>query len=94
MLFQGTRYTKTPAYLLNGVLVVEKRTPATFDMTNATYYTFIESDTLDGLAYRIYGDAKMWWAILDANPQFLTEIEIRPGDVLAIPPLEEVQKWV
>lgn len=54
------------------------------------YYTFKEGDTLDGLAYKYYGDASLWWSILDANPVYTSEIEIEYGDVLAIPTKREV----
>lgn len=94
MLFYGTRYARTTAYIRDYTLTLDKRQPAEFNMTNATYYTFVEGDTIDGIAYREYGDARLWWAILDANHQFLSEIEIKAGDVLAIPPYEEVLKWL
>lgn len=54
------------------------------------YYTFKEGDTLDGLAYKYYGDASLWWAILDANPVYTSEIEIEYGNVIAIPTKREV----
>lgn len=95
MLYKGTRYTKTPAYVRDGeVLILSKRQHATFNMEDAIYYTFVEGDTLDCIAYKVYDNAKLWWAILDANPQFSSEIEIVAGDVLAIPPYEEVVKWL
>lgn len=95
MLFQGTRFTHTQAYIRDGsALVLDIRRQATFDLTDATYYTFVERDTLDGIAYEQYGNAKLWWAILDANPQFSSEIEIKPGDLLTIPSYEEVLKWL
>lgn len=94
-LFKGTRYTHTPAYIRDGqTLVLDIREPATFDLTNAKYYTFVEADTIDGIAYEEYGNAALWWAIMDANPQFEHEIQIRPGDLLVIPPIEEVLKWL
>lgn len=92
MFFYGTRYARTTAYLRDGVLTVDKRKPAKFNPKEATYYTFVEGDTVDGIAYREYGNAQLSWAILDANPQFLTEIEIKPGDELMIPSYEEVVK--
>jgi nucleoid-associated protein YgaU len=61
-----------------------------FDLTNAIYYTVVQGDTLDGIAYRQYGNAQLWWAIMDANPQYQSELEIKAGDVLCIPPYEQV----
>ncbi len=45
---------------------------------------------LDGLAYKYYGDAGLWWSMIDANPSFESEIEIEYGTVLAIPTKREV----
>ena len=95
MLFQGTRYTNTPAYIRDGgALIVDIRNQADFDLSKATYYTVVEGDTVDGIAYKQYGNAALWWAIMDSNPQFQHEIEIKPGDLIAIPPYEEVLKWL
>ena len=95
MLIQGTRYTNTPAYIRDGgALIVDIRNQADFDLSKATYYTVVEGDTVDGIAYKQYGNAALWWAIMDANPQFQHEIEIKPVDLIAIPPYEEVLKWL
>ena len=95
MLFQGTRYTNTPAYIRDGgALIVDIREQAEFDLSKATYYTVVEGDTVDGIAYKQYGNAALWWAIMDANPQFQHEIEIKPGELIAVPPYEEVLKWL
>ena len=91
--FQGSRYIKTSIYNRNrGAIVLSLRKRAKFNLTNATYYTFIQGDTLDGIAYKLYGNAQLWWAILDANPKYQSEIEIKPGDLLVIPPFAEVVK--
>ena len=54
------------------------------------YYTFKEGDTLVGLAYKYYGEASLWCAILDANTMYESEMEIEFGAVLAIPTKREV----
>lgn len=95
MLFEGTRYTTTSAYIHEGdALVLDIRQQASFNLSDATFYTFRERDTLDGIAYMQYGNAALWWAILDANPRFQHEIEIKPGDLLVIPSYEEVIRWL
>jgi nucleoid-associated protein YgaU len=94
-LFKGTRYTHTQAYVRDhDAVMLDIRKAAVFNLRNATYYTFIEGDTIDGIAYKQYNNAALWWAILDANPKFQSEIEIVPGDVLVIPPYDEVVKWL
>lgn len=49
-------------------------------------YTVQEGDRLDLIAYREYGDAKEWRRIAEANRLF-NPLALRPGMVLAIPPL-------
>lgn len=88
--YKGSRYTRTPAYVRQGNLILEVRNRHVFDLTNATFYTVVRGDTLDGIAYKQYGNAGLWWAILDANPSYQTEVEIKAGDVLIIPPFSEV----
>lgn len=63
-----------------------------FNLSKATYYTVVQGDTIDGIAYKHYGNTQLWWAIMDANPQYQSEIEIKAGDILCIPPFEEVVK--
>jgi nucleoid-associated protein YgaU len=40
---------------------------------------------LDQVAFRMFGDATLWWAIADANPDVLWFDEIPPGTLLRIP---------
>ena len=89
--FQNSRYVKTSAYIRRGeTLILNIRKRNHFKDSDCTYYTVVRGDTIDGIAYRIYGNAQLGWAIMDANPTFQSEIEIKAGDVLKIPPFEEV----
>lgn len=93
MVFKGSRYTKTSAYVRHGeTLVLSIREKMKFDLTNATYYTVVQGDTIDGIAYKEYSNAQLYWAIMDANPKIQSELDIKPGDVLVIPPYSEVVK--
>lgn len=90
-LFKDSRFLKTSAYNRRGeTLILNIRKRAKFNLEDATYYTFIQGDTLDGIAYKTYENAQLWWAILDANPQYQSEAEINVGDILAIPSFEQV----
>ena len=42
------------------------------------------------MAYRYYGVSALRWAILDANPKYKTEFDIKCGDRILIPDYEEV----
>ena len=92
--FQGSRYVKTPAYMRRGeTLVFNIREKARFNESNCKYYTVVQGDTIDGIAYNHYGNAHLSWAIMDANPAFQSEMDIKAGDVIKIPPFEEVVKF-
>lgn len=87
----GSRYIKTPIFSCRGqsfIFNIRKKTK--FNPDSATYYTFKREDTLDGIAYSMYGNANLYWAILDANPQYLSETDIPVGAILMIPSLDEV----
>ena len=93
--FQDSRYTNTSAYIRHGsnlILGIKERN--VFNTNNATYYSVVQGDTIDGIAYSQYGNAQLWWAIMDANPKYQSEIEIKPGDVLTIPSFDEVVKAI
>lgn len=90
MLFQGSRYLNTLLYENRETPILGIRRRYKFDLTNAVYYTVIQGDTLDGLAFKYYQNSQLYWAILDANPQYQSELEIKAGDIICIPPYEEV----
>ena len=91
--FQGSRYVKTPAYIRKGeTLILEMRERVKFDESKSTFYTVVQGDTIDGIAFKKYNNAQLWWAIMEANPLYQSEIELKPGTILMIPPFEEVVK--
>lgn len=93
--FQGSRYTKTSAYVRKGeALILSIRSRIHFDEEKSTFYTVVQRDTIDGIAYKHYGNAQLWWAIMEANPLYQSEIDIKPGDVIMIPPFDEVVKYI
>ena len=52
-----------------------------------------EGDRLDLLARHYYSDGRLWWRILDANPDLQCGVEIslkeRAGEVILIPKAKE-----
>ena len=52
-----------------------------------------EGERLDLLARHYYGDPRLWWRILDANPDLLSGVELslkpRAGEVILIPKAKE-----
>lgn len=95
-MYDNSRYLHTQLYRRKGsdspMLKIRKR--FSFNMENCTSYFWCEGDTLDGVAYRIYGISALRWAILDANPKYRTEFDIEVGDVIQLPSYEEVVSLV
>jgi LysM repeat protein len=54
--------------------------------TAAQYATVVSGDTLGKIAERIYGDPKMWPALLKANPALGDGNTIYAGQKLIVPP--------
>lgn len=52
-----------------------------------------EGDRLDLLARHYYSDPRLWWRILDANPDLMNGVEIslkeRAGEIILIPKAKE-----
>lgn len=89
----GSRYRNTPIYARSGnAFIFDIRGKFKFNTENATYYTTVQGDTIDGIAYKFYGNADLYWAIMDANPWIMSELDIEPGEVIMIPDFEEVAK--
>ena len=56
-------------------------------------HVITEVDRLDLLARHYYGDDRLWWRILDANPDLQCGVDIslaaRAGEVILIPKAKE-----
>jgi len=52
-----------------------------------------EGDRLDLLAHHYYSDPRLWWRILDANPDLQSGVEVslkaRAGEIILIPKAKE-----
>jgi hypothetical protein len=53
------------------------------------FYTVVEGDRIDLIAYRYLGRADLWWVICDYNDVFFP-LEMEPGRVLRLPSVEHV----
>lgn len=90
--FENSRYLHTILSNRLGweVPTLDIRERFVFNEANCTLYTWLEGDTLDGVAYKFYNKTALRWAILDVNPKYRTEFEIQNGDVILIPNYSEV----
>ena len=57
---------------------------------NDKLYTIIEGDTLTSLAFRFYGDSKLWYIIADINENINNPLELDWGINIIIP---DIQKY-
>lgn len=78
----------------NKAITLGFRQRPNFNMQEGTLYEWQASDTLDGLAFKEYGYCNLRWAILDANPQYRSELDIKAGDTIFLPDYEEVIELV
>jgi Tfp pilus assembly protein FimV len=91
--YEGSRYLETTLFeYVSKTPMLRFRRPASFNLLDSSTYQFQAGDRIDSAAYKLYGNAQLYWAILDANPQYFSELEIQAGDVLIIPSYQEVLK--
>ena len=90
--FENSRYLRTQLFNRQGwdKPTLDIRARFTFKEEDCQTYTWIDGDTLDGVAYKFYGLTSLRWAILDANPYYRSEFDIKNGDTILIPNYEEV----
>jgi hypothetical protein len=87
MVFENSRYASGDIYYDEDVdspfIVMDDLTinPDTTDY----YYQYKSWDRLDILANQFYGSPQKKWIILNANPQYVTELDIKAGDIIVIP---------
>ncbi len=90
--YENSRYLHTQQFTRLGwnTPTLDVRERFTFDATKYKTYVWTERDTLDGVAFKFYGNTALRWAILDANTNYRTEFDIKNGDIIYIPDYDEV----
>jgi nucleoid-associated protein YgaU len=93
---RGDRYQSTKAFLPSADQPqpfpgLRPRQPGV--ATGVLEHTWKSTDRLDLLALHYYNDARKWWRILDANPEFLCGVDLSEpglvGTIILIPQAEE-----
>jgi nucleoid-associated protein YgaU len=97
MIHKNSRYAK-------GVILYYDKTlqltyldfPKTFfEVDDQDYvYQVKEGDTLQSIANKHYGKPNLSWILLYANPNYLSELDVEPGDIINIPRTERVLEYV
>ena len=54
------------------------------------FYTVVEGDRIDLIAYRCLGRADLWWIVCDYNDIFFP-LDLVPGTVLRLPSIEQIE---
>jgi len=70
---QGKRYKKTVVY------------PKMIKTVDDTYIIAIQGDRLDNLAYKYFGDSRLWWILARANYLGKGDLTVPIGKQIRIP---------
>ncbi len=96
MLTKKSRYKNSPRFApsADGMVVFNGVRARQIDSaTGVIEHEILAEDRLDHLARHYYNDDRLWWRIVDANPQFSfgPEMlgEVMAGRVILIPKLKE-----
>ena len=94
--YENSRYLHTRQITRLGFdsPTLEMRERFNFNKEKCLNHEWCEGDTLDGVSFRYYRISALRWAILDANPKYRTEFDIKNGDIILIPDYEEVVSLV
>lgn len=92
MIYENSRYMKAEVKDTDGIYIFKPRSKHTISSDGAKVHLFSAGDTLDGLANFYLGNPQLWWAILEMNPKYRSELEIPYGENLIIPSYHEVIK--
>jgi hypothetical protein len=92
------RYARTPVFGLNQRYGTSFAIPAireNIENGNIRFEEMIlqESERLDTIAGRVYGDARLWWVLAAASNAGWSP-QIPPGTLIIIPNLEDVEHVV
>ena len=91
-IFKNSRYTTARKRKIGGKKEIGIRERLVFDSDKCDLYELRQGDRLDLIADRYYGDAQLWWVIMDANPEYDFEFEIPYGAELKIPAHRDVRR--
>ena len=86
MLTKKSRYKNSPRFALpaDGMVVFNGVRARQIDSaTGVIEHEVLAEDRLDHLARHYYNDDRLWWRIVDANPQFSFGAEML-GDDMAV----------
>ena len=94
MIGEDSRYAKCVLYVDGSDEFIGTRQHIdTTPQPDDVFYTVLEGDRIDLIAYKYLGNAELWWVICDYNDIFLP-LELTPGLIIRIPSIEHVQMQI
>ena len=52
-------------------------------------YTTLQGDAWDAIAYRLWGEERLFMALVETNPEYLDTVTFSAGVILRVPPRPE-----
>lgn len=93
MLMRGSRYEGVKPFAAgaeSGAAFHGLRPRPIAPATGVIEHVVRDGDRLDSLARHYYNDDRLWWRIVDANPEALSDDDLLvPGNVILIPRARE-----
>lgn len=82
MLSGLSRYSVSEEIGLDGKIIATRKDS---DPVRVSRYLVISGDTIENMAFKLFGDPTQWWRIADVNPQIAFPLDIAPGMEIRIP---------
>lgn len=79
-------------YDRRGTLMHKNNIRKNIGLQDSVIHEFRSGDRLDLLSFHHYNTYELGWAILQANPKYRSEYDIKCGDTIIIPHYLEVMK--
>jgi len=82
--YDGPLYQAPHKYTGTYNIVVDRKWPAS-TLVRYIEYTWSYGDSLALISNRYLKDPRLWWKILEANPNIIDPFAISPGQVIRVP---------
>jgi len=82
MLTGLSRYSVSNEVGTDGKIIATRKDS---DPVRVSRYLVISGDTIENMAFKLFGDASQWWRIADVNPQISFPLDLYPGMEIRIP---------
>lgn len=77
-----SRYLVSPEIGFDGKIIATRKDA---DPVRVSRYMVASGDTIENMAFKLFGDPSQWWRIADVNPQIEFPLDIISGMEIRIP---------